>query len=652
MGKTNLGRVTIVPCGGYSNTNPYHRLDVVEHEGSSYLFLKESMGIAPTGDGIVTMFLAKKGKDFTYADFTAEQLAALKGAKGDKGDPGKGLTILGYYGTLDLLKAAITTPEPGDAYGVGSAAPYNIYVYDSVTNDWVDNGKLSGGGDGDNIVLIPTAIMELTNTSTSEEVLMAWGGKDNLISICKKINNENAICKIYAGDKKQASMIVFPFCTVQYTDDNNLTLTIFAVADAQTIIEIVLVNGIASFRLLTQEYVMSTKLPTAIFNLASESTSEQILSAFGGIDKIRDVFDAIINYHNDKVKLLCVDYLNKGGYSPLTNVDAKYLSIPENLGFTKEISFAYTSINPTIGIIQWIIKFNDTSAACKVTKKEVGGANIVSIPADVMELSNDSTSDQIKAAFGGIQAFNDIVDKLSTGNAIPVVLSSDADAFGGSSCFLSVYNYVDYSNLSMQFVMSLAEETLMLIITVANSVFSVNKIAITDLKTSDLISDPTVGGTDKPASAEAVKMVNDKIAWAPDYNLVNIEQECVGEFFIDLDGNKKQVYYKLFKEELVINEVNDYSNRIANFPCVGGSYDRIIQLEGFASIEYDVAKIVNYRPNINTSDYTIAYHSGDGCITVETTGNYENGAVAKTAGFIKYYKEENGSGGDVIDPMG
>ena len=149
MGKTNLGRVTLAPRGAYNNEVLYKRLDIVEHEGSSYLFLKDSTGIIPTGDGEVTMLLAKRGKGFTYDDFTPEQLAALKGAKGDKGDPGKGLTILGYYGTLDLLKASVTTPEVGDAYGIGTEAPYNIYVFDGIKSDWVNNGKLSDSGEGD-----------------------------------------------------------------------------------------------------------------------------------------------------------------------------------------------------------------------------------------------------------------------------------------------------------------------------------------------------------------------------------------------------------------------------------------------------------------------------------------------------------------------
>lgn len=69
------------------------------------------------------------------------------GAKGDTGatgPQGKGLQILGYYATLNALTAAVTSPAAGDAYGVGTAEPYNIYVWDGVGSAWVNNGTAVG----------------------------------------------------------------------------------------------------------------------------------------------------------------------------------------------------------------------------------------------------------------------------------------------------------------------------------------------------------------------------------------------------------------------------------------------------------------------------------------------------------------------------
>lgn len=177
------------PRGSYDNETLYERLDIIEHKGSSYLVLQKFIGIEPEGDNIITMRLARKGDAFVYEDFTPEQLAALKG---EKGDTGKGLTILGYYGTLDLLKAAVPTPEPGDAYGVGETAPYNIYVFDGETNTWVDNGVLSGGGGSPVNVYIHTTfdVMALLSNPQFDQasIIQLFGGEqqfNNLIDACK-----------------------------------------------------------------------------------------------------------------------------------------------------------------------------------------------------------------------------------------------------------------------------------------------------------------------------------------------------------------------------------------------------------------------------------------------------------------------------------
>lgn len=106
-----------------------------------------------------------KGDPFVYADFTPEQLAALKGEKGDKGDQGAqgepgtpgakgdkgdkgdtgaGFKVLGYYGSVSALEAAVTSPNVGDAYGVGTSQPYDIYILDGTTGAWVNNGPLQG----------------------------------------------------------------------------------------------------------------------------------------------------------------------------------------------------------------------------------------------------------------------------------------------------------------------------------------------------------------------------------------------------------------------------------------------------------------------------------------------------------------------------
>lgn len=65
-----------------------------------------------------------------------------RGEKGDRGLPGTGLTIAGYYESAAALNAAVKQPGIGAAYGVGAQAPYSIYIW--TERGWVDNGALQG----------------------------------------------------------------------------------------------------------------------------------------------------------------------------------------------------------------------------------------------------------------------------------------------------------------------------------------------------------------------------------------------------------------------------------------------------------------------------------------------------------------------------
>lgn len=82
-----------------------------------------------------------------YSDNTSTEYQVYNGSDG------KNFVILGYYETLDALQSAVQAPEPGMAYGVGTVAPYDVYVYDGVNGVWVNNGQLSGvpGADGKSV---------------------------------------------------------------------------------------------------------------------------------------------------------------------------------------------------------------------------------------------------------------------------------------------------------------------------------------------------------------------------------------------------------------------------------------------------------------------------------------------------------------------
>lgn len=74
------------------------------------------------------------------------------GPQGPKGDTGSGFKVLGYYDTAEALdEAKLATARPGDAYGVGTAEPYDIYTLNGTTGKFINNGPLQGakGDKGD-----------------------------------------------------------------------------------------------------------------------------------------------------------------------------------------------------------------------------------------------------------------------------------------------------------------------------------------------------------------------------------------------------------------------------------------------------------------------------------------------------------------------
>lgn len=112
-----------------------------------------------------------------YADFTEEQLAALKGpqgeqglqgeqgpkgergpagpqgpqgergpigAQGPQGADGASYTVKGLYATLSALQAAHPTGSAGDAWFVGTAESNTVYQWDTDAAAWVNVGALKG----------------------------------------------------------------------------------------------------------------------------------------------------------------------------------------------------------------------------------------------------------------------------------------------------------------------------------------------------------------------------------------------------------------------------------------------------------------------------------------------------------------------------
>ena len=106
-----------------------------------------------------------------YRGTEEEWLASLKGLQGERGEKGESFRVLGIYPTLAALATAVPAPAVGDAYSVGTAAPYDVRIWDGA--QWVNNGKLQGAAGADGATFTP---------SVSAEGVLSWendGGREN-----------------------------------------------------------------------------------------------------------------------------------------------------------------------------------------------------------------------------------------------------------------------------------------------------------------------------------------------------------------------------------------------------------------------------------------------------------------------------------------
>lgn len=69
-------------------------------------------------------------------------IQGIQGPAGPQGEPGSGLEILDVYATLQDLQTAHPTGSPGDAYQVGTAPSFTLYIWSASQSGWVSAGTI------------------------------------------------------------------------------------------------------------------------------------------------------------------------------------------------------------------------------------------------------------------------------------------------------------------------------------------------------------------------------------------------------------------------------------------------------------------------------------------------------------------------------
>ena len=147
------------PKGEYDPNTAYKALNIVSQNGSSYVAIQDTQGNPPTNT-TYWQLLSQRGEQGAQgiqgpAGPQGEQgpvgpqgppgETGPQGPQGEKGDTGTGLDILGTYDNLEALQAAVTQPQQGNMYNVGTTAPYTVYMWDTTNGgEWISQGQLQG----------------------------------------------------------------------------------------------------------------------------------------------------------------------------------------------------------------------------------------------------------------------------------------------------------------------------------------------------------------------------------------------------------------------------------------------------------------------------------------------------------------------------
>ena len=133
MAKTSLGKVGILPKGEYSSATQYLRLDIVSYNGSSYLCIKDCVGIDVTNKEY-WLLIAQKGDKGDI------------GEKGEKGDAGKDFSIYKTYASISAMESDASNVPEGEFVLIASNVEDedNAKLYVKGENSFVYLTDLSG----------------------------------------------------------------------------------------------------------------------------------------------------------------------------------------------------------------------------------------------------------------------------------------------------------------------------------------------------------------------------------------------------------------------------------------------------------------------------------------------------------------------------
>lgn len=218
------------------------------------------------------------------------------------------------------------------------------------------------------VVRIPLAVLNLSNSSSSEDILNAFGGKETFIALCEKIYGRDVVCVCQgfaSDDENMKTGYVTQAISCKHIDAENAILMFLINIDSVSHrLMINCVDGTASFSKTTVDDASVILLPDDVNSIEQNYSSKQIFDAFGGKDAYNGYVSKITQKSVIKIgdALYAVSQVLGSSYTDENNSQLVVQTIAMNL-------IKYIQVTVTGGTAKAIVgKWNIVDAAKILTK--------------------------------------------------------------------------------------------------------------------------------------------------------------------------------------------------------------------------------------------------------------------------------------------
>lgn len=219
------------------------------------------------------------------------------------------------------------------------------------------------------VVRIPLAVLNLSNSSSSEDILNAFGGKETFIALCEKIYGRDVVCVCQgfaSDDENMKTGYVTQAISCKHIDaENAILMFLINIDNVSHRLMINCVDGTASFSKTTVDDASVILLPDDVNSIEQNYSSKQIFDAFGGKDAYNGYISKITQKSVIKIgdALYAVSQVLGSSYTDENNSQLVVQTIAMNV-------IKYIQVTVTGGTAKAIVRKWDVVDAEKILTKD------------------------------------------------------------------------------------------------------------------------------------------------------------------------------------------------------------------------------------------------------------------------------------------